>query len=167
MKKFIVGFLFVLLTTSIAVSRESTKYEQINPLLFKKVEIPYETFSPTLEPTLPPTLAPTLEPTPKATPILIYTDTTVSGVPTYYCWAGSSRCTRGYPDGPEIDFYAAAGPPLRVGDWRGRVVEVCANNTCIHVKLIDWCACASPHFLDLYHDAFVALGKPSWATVSW
>jgi len=91
----------------------------------------------------------------------------VRGAPTYYCRAGISRCTRGYPDGPGKDFYAAAGPSLRIGDWRGRTVTVTANGRSIEVTLIDWCACRSPHFLDLYWDAFEALGRPRTAIVRW
>lgn len=86
----------------------------------------------------------------------------MSGVPTWYCLAGVSRCTRGFPDG----LYAAAGPSLRVGNWRGRVVRVCATR-CLSVTLIDFCACRAPHFLDLYHTAWVRLGQPRFATVSW
>lgn len=91
----------------------------------------------------------------------------VSGVPTYYCRAGVSPCTGGYPDGPGTDMFAAAGPSLRVGDWRGRVVTVSANGLSVRVTLIDWCACGDDHFIDLYYDAFKALGFPSQATVSW
>lgn len=90
----------------------------------------------------------------------------VSGVPTWYCEAGVSRCTAGHPDRASPDFYAAAGPSLRIGNWRGRIVTVCAR-WCIRVQLIDWCACSAPHFIDLYHDAWEALGGPSWATVNW
>ena len=91
-----------------------------------------------------------------------------TGTPTYYCWAGRSRCTRGHPDVAGNQMYAAAGPSLRVGNWRGRVVTVSASNgRSIQVKLIDWCACGGDHFIDLYHDAFVALGAPRRATVRW
>jgi len=92
----------------------------------------------------------------------------VSGPPTWYCLAGVSRCTKGHPDGPELDLYAAAGPSIRraIPDWRGRTVTVCAK-VCIRVTLIDWCACGGDHFLDLYHDAWDALGRPRRATVSW
>jgi hypothetical protein len=86
---------------------------------------------------------------------------TASGVPTYYCKAGSSRCTSGYPDVAGNQMYAAAGPSLRVGKWRGRVVSVTANGQTIQVKLIDWCACGGDHFIDLYYDAFKMLGFPS------
>lgn len=89
-----------------------------------------------------------------------------SGTPTWYCLPGVSRCTRGYPAG---GFYAAAGPSLRVGDWRGRTVTVCGNarKACLKVKLIDYCACGGDHFLDLYHAAWDWLGRPSRATVKW
>lgn len=98
-----------------------------------------------------------------------HTGRSASGVPTYYCWSGRSICTHGYPDRAGVaDFYAAAGPSLRVGSWRGRVVSVTANGRTIRVRLIDFCACGSGgHFLDLYHDAFVALGSPRHATVRW
>ena len=96
----------------------------------------------------------------------------VSGTPTYYCNQRDSdyvrsRCTRGFPDVAGGQFYAAAGPYLRVGSWRGRVVSVSANGKTIKVKLVDFCACKAPHFIDLYLDAFKALGNPRRATVTW
>jgi len=60
-------------------------------------------------------------------------DAHVSGVASWYCGNGSA-CTRGYPDG----LYAAAGPALRVGDWRGRTVTVTAGSSSVRVRLIDW-----------------------------
>jgi rare lipoprotein A (peptidoglycan hydrolase) len=67
--------------------------------------------------------------------------------------------------------YAAAGPLLRVGDWRGRVVRVCGNGRCVTVKLIDWCACPGSRVIDLYSDAFQRLAPLSegtiQVTVSW
>ena len=56
--------------------------------------------------------------------------------------------------------YAAAGPALRVGDWRGRQVEVCAAR-CIVVTLNDWCLCVvdgRERLLDLSDESFAALG---------
>jgi len=96
----------------------------------------------------------------------------VSGTPTWYCNQRDSdyvrsRCTRGFPDVAGGQFYAAAGPSLRVGSWRGRVVSVSANGKTIKVKLVDFCACKAPHFIDLYLDAFKALGNPRRATVTW
>jgi rare lipoprotein A (peptidoglycan hydrolase) len=67
--------------------------------------------------------------------------------------------------------YAAAGPGLRIGSWRGRVVRVCGGGSCISVKLIDWCACGNGHLIDLYSDAFRRLAPLSagavHVTVTW
>jgi rare lipoprotein A (peptidoglycan hydrolase) len=90
-----------------------------------------------------------------------------SGPATWYCKTGTSVCASGYPGG----MYAAAGPGLRVGSWRGRVVLVCGGGACISVKLIDWCACGNGHLIDLYSDAFRRLAPLSsgaiHVTVSW
>lgn len=72
-----------------------------------------------------------------------------------------------YDNGPGL--YAAAGPALRVGDWRGRTVTVCADS-CVTLKLVDWCAC--PHrVIDLSADAFRQLAPLSrglvHVVVSW
>jgi rare lipoprotein A (peptidoglycan hydrolase) len=89
------------------------------------------------------------------------------GSATWYCKTGTSACASGYPGG----MYAAAGPELRVGAWRGRVVRVCGGGSCIVVKLIDWCACGGSHVIDLYSDAFRRLSPLSSGalkvTVSW
>jgi hypothetical protein len=91
----------------------------------------------------------------------------VRGIATWYCKTGVSVCTSGYPGG----MYAAAGAPLRVGNWRGRYVKVCTSSRCITVKLIDWCACGNGHIIDLYSDAFSRLGSTNQGglsvTVSW
>ena len=78
-----------------------------------------------------------------------------SGVASWYCGHGS-RCTRGYPGG----LYAAAGPALRVGTWRGRSVLVHMGGRSVRVTLID-CNCG-PHanLIDLYTDVWDALGVP-------
>ena len=90
-----------------------------------------------------------------------------SGSATWYCQAGVSVCAAGYPGG----LYAAAGPELRVGAWRGRIVRVCGSGHCVWVKLIDWCACGGSHLIDLYSDAFRRLAPTSAGavrvTVSW
>lgn len=70
--------------------------------------------------------------------------------------------------------HAAAGPDLRVGDWRGSTVRVCAES-CITVTLSDWCACGDrngqPTLLDLSRADFAKLGDPSRGvlavTVEW
>lgn len=69
-------------------------------------------------------------------------------------------------------FYAAAGSEIRVGDWRGRTVEVCLSGRCIEVKLVDACACKGGRIIDLFADAFAALapldrGVLRDITVSW
>ena len=84
-----------------------------------------------------------------------------SGSATWYCMAGVSSCHYQYAGG----MYAAAGPPLRVGDWRGRRVQVCAGGGCIVVTLIDWCACGGSHIIDLYSDAFRRLAPLSSGAV--
>jgi rare lipoprotein A (peptidoglycan hydrolase) len=84
------------------------------------------------------------------------TSTVVSGTASWYC-GGGSACTRGYPEGT---LAAAAGPALRVGDWRGRIVKVCGNGRCVKVILADWCACPQ-RVIDLYRSAFSRLASPS------
>ncbi len=54
---------------------------------------------------------------------------------------------------------AAAGPALRVGDWRGRIVTICAG-ACIRVTLVDFCQCPQ-RLIDLSRDAFGRLADPS------
>jgi rare lipoprotein A (peptidoglycan hydrolase) len=90
----------------------------------------------------------------------------ITGTASWYCGHGS-RCTAGYPSG----LYAAAGPALRVGNWRGRVVLVSANGRVVMVKLVD-CNCGQhANLIDLYRDAFSRLADPSRGlirvTVSW
>jgi len=84
-----------------------------------------------------------------------------TGPASWYCKAGVSICHRAYPGG----MYAAAGQKLRVGNWRGRVVQVCGNGSCVSVKLIDWCACGGGRVIDLYSDAFRRLAPLSKGTV--
>jgi hypothetical protein len=84
-----------------------------------------------------------------------------TGAATWYCKTGVSACHHAYPGG----LYAAAGPELRVGNWRGRHVQVCGNGHCVNVTLIDWCACGGNHIIDLYSDAFVRLAPLSAGAV--
>jgi hypothetical protein len=79
------------------------------------------------------------------------------GDATWYCVPGVSECHRAHAGG----MYAAAGPALRVGDWRGRRVTVCQGDDCVRVTLIDWCACAGDRVIDLYGDAFQRLAPLS------
>jgi rare lipoprotein A (peptidoglycan hydrolase) len=84
-----------------------------------------------------------------------------TGAATWYCKTGVSACHHSYPGG----LYAAAGPELRVGNWRGRRVRVCGNGNCVNVTLIDWCACGGNHIIDLYSDAFRHLAPLSAGAV--
>jgi rare lipoprotein A (peptidoglycan hydrolase) len=86
----------------------------------------------------------------------------VRGVASWYCKPGVSACHYAYSGG----MYAAAGPALRVGNWRGRTVTVCGSGSCVNVKLIDWCACGSGRVIDLYSDAFSRLAPLSSGTLS-
>ena len=73
----------------------------------------------------------------------------MSGRAAWYCQNGSG-CPAGYSGG----LYAAAGPALRVGDWRGRTVSVCGAGNCVNVTLVDWCACGGSRVIDLFSDAY-------------
>lgn len=76
-------------------------------------------------------------------------------IASWYCLPGPSPCSVGYP---ATGHYAAAGPALRVGVWRGRWVTVCSPD-CSHlrgavlVQLVDSCACPG-RLIDLYASAF-------------
>jgi len=86
----------------------------------------------------------------------------VSGVASWYCNADPSRgplspCHADYPDTGLPDYYAAAGPGLRTGDWRGRYVTVTYQGKSIVVQLIDACGAGCSVLIDLYADAFAEL----------
>ena len=101
-------------------------------------------------------------PKPKAATRAVGTGHSVRGTASWYCKAGVSACHYAYSGG----MYAAAGPALRVGNWRGRTVTVCGSGSCVNVKLIDWCACGSGRAIDLYSDAFSRLAPLSSGTLS-
>ena len=66
-------------------------------------------------------------------------------------------------------FYAAAGPRLRaaMGDYLGRVVQVCHLHSCIAVKLTTSCACQpDSRIIDLSLDAFSRLADPSLGLIT-
>jgi hypothetical protein len=86
----------------------------------------------------------------------------VRGSASWYCKPGVSACHYQYSGG----MYAAAGPALRVGNWRGRTVNVCSGSRCVRVTLIDWCQCYGTRVIDLYSDAFSRLGSLSSGTIS-
>jgi rare lipoprotein A (peptidoglycan hydrolase) len=141
---------------------------------------------PTPTPTAPPTPPPTPRPavaaaqaaaapaqpparTPEPTPAPVAAggSSRVSGEASWYCQTGVSACHHAYPGG----MYAAAGPALRVGDWRGRTVSVCGGGGCVAVTLVDWCQCYGTRVIDLYSDAFRQLAPLNsgtiQVTVSW
>jgi len=183
------GIISLVVMATGVTGQEPTPIIPISSTAFREVEAATPTPLPSPTPTLAPTPTPTPQSTPTPTPTVAPKPTprptprptkkpalprasstghSASGVPTYYCRAGVSRCTRGYPDRAGVaDYYAAAGPSLRVGNWRGRVVTVWANGRHLRVKLVDFCACGGSHFIDLYWDAFKALGQPSHAKVTW
>jgi rare lipoprotein A (peptidoglycan hydrolase) len=103
--------------------------------------------------------------TPKPQIVQRATGTHRTGTASWYCGHGSA-CHHSYPGG----LYAAAGPALRVGSWRGRTVIVRAGGRSVAVRLIDWCACPR-RIIDLYSDAFIRLAPLSRGvlkvTVTW
>jgi hypothetical protein len=110
---------------------------------------------------LAPRVVPIATPRPLA-PAVAGSGSSVRGSASWYCLAGSSPCHNAYAGG----MYAAAGPALRVGDWRGRAVRVCGSGSCVNVRLIDWCQCYGSRVIDLYSDAFRRLAPLSQGTVS-
>jgi rare lipoprotein A (peptidoglycan hydrolase) len=52
-----------------------------------------------------------------------------------------------------------------VGQWRGRLVTVCGNGSCVQVRLIDFCACGHGRVVDLYPAAFRRLAPLSQGVV--
>jgi len=127
---------------------------------------PVRSFAPRPEPRL--VVAPrvvaaaTPRPAPQPAPrIAAGASARATGPASWYCKPGVSACHYAYSGG----MYAAAGPKLRVGNWRGRVVRVCGSGSCVTVKLIDWCACGGGRVIDLYSDAFRRLAPLSQGTV--
>jgi hypothetical protein len=126
---------------------------------------PERSLAPRPEPRL--VVAPRIVTIPKAKPrpasFQVAADGSVraTGPASWYCKTGVSICHHAYSGG----MYAAAGPKLRVGNWRGRVVRVCGSGSCVTVKLIDWCACGGGRVIDLYSDAFRRLAPLSQGTV--
>jgi hypothetical protein len=117
-------------------------------------------FEPRANPDQPVDVDSLVKATPRPTPPPNPTHS-VSGRAAWYCNNGSG-CPAGYSGG----MYAAAGPGLRVGNWRGRVVSVCGNGNCINVKLVDWCACGGSREIDLFADAFSRLAPLGTGTVA-
>jgi rare lipoprotein A (peptidoglycan hydrolase) len=168
MKKKIVAATMLSFAITLSVSaKPTTDIELIPPNLFQRVELKEDQTEVVLDSNAIlaiPTDRPNLAPESKAKVIQKSkpkpaTSNSIRGTASWYCMAGRSACHYQYSGG----LYAAAGPALRVGNWRGRTVTVCANN-CVNVKLIDWCACPS-RAIDLYSDAFKRLAPLSSGTV--
>lgn len=102
---------------------------------------------------------PESEPAPGPTPVPPAPGRIVAGTASWYCLPGVSACTAGYA---ASGLYAAAGPALRVGAWRGRYVMV--NG--LRVRLIDWCQCPSGRIIDLYASVFGQLAPLSRGTIT-
>jgi hypothetical protein len=88
---------------------------------------------------------------------------TIAGLATWYCLPGRSACTRNHP---ASGMYAAAGPALRVGDWRDRWVTVTSGGRSVTVQLVDWCACSGVRVIDLYASAMSQLAPLSRGVVA-
>jgi Lytic transglycolase len=118
------------------------------------------TFAPRANPNQPARAEAILKPKPTPTPPPNPTHS-VRGRAAWYCNNGSG-CPAGYSGG----LYAAAGPGLRVGNWRGRTVSVCGSGSCINVTLVDWCACGGDREIDLFADAFRRLAPLASGTLA-
>ena len=85
-------------------------------------------------------------PRPMAAPVALMS---VSGIASWYATDGLS---------------AAAGPALRVGDWRGRIVTVTGPAGTLAVTLAGWCQCLAgtsrERLIDLSDEAFRAICGP-------
>jgi hypothetical protein len=87
-----------------------------------------------------------------------------SGVASWYCNFDAVRgpvspCTANITDGPGFDGWIAAGPALRVGEWRDREVIVFGPAGYSTATIVDFCACPG-RLVDLYADLFLAVCGP-------
>lgn len=92
-------------------------------------------------------------PTAKPQPTRIASGRSVEGKASWYCVPGRSRC----PYFAHGGLFAAAGPALRVGNWRGRYVTVWHGKAHVTVKLVDSCGDGCTVVIDLFGDAFAQL----------
>lgn len=86
----------------------------------------------------------------------------VSGTASWFCKPPTSKCTKGYPASCQC---AAAGPALRVGNWRRSFVYVAAGARSIRVQLVDVCQCFGSRVIDLYAGSFAFLAPLSQGLV--
>ena len=103
--------------------------------------------------------APSVRAVPSVAPAV--SPVSMTGTASWYCGHGSP-CTAGYPGG----LYAAAGPALRVGDWRGSSVTLASGGRAVTVTLVDVCQCYVNRLVDLYADAFAQLAPLSRGLVT-
>lgn len=100
------------------------------------------------------TVMPRVDAAPGAQPIVVTINVqSVTGSATWYCKPNISACPVVHSGG----MYAAAGSELRIGNWRGRYVNVTYQGRTIRVQLVDWCACGGDRAIDLFADAFAKL----------
>jgi hypothetical protein len=109
---------------------------------------PVELAQPPSAPALLVTPAPTAKPTPLVAQPAPRTMFVARGTATWYA------------DSHKSGLYAAAGPSLRIGNWRGRLVTVSAGGVSFRVRLSDWCACRD-RVIDLSPSAFSRLAPLS------
>lgn len=155
-----------LVFVSQSFSKEPYTYTPLPSELFSPVQIitdplPEPTLSVRATPSQPtPTPIVKVIATPKPTvkptkPPKVFSAHTTSGIASWYCKSGVSRCTVGHPGG----YYAAIRRDLL--ELRGQRVLVCSSGGCIKVTIID-CNCGpNANLIDLYWDAFNAIGNPS------
>jgi hypothetical protein len=111
--------------------------------------------APTATPSPSPTLRPSTRPTPRT---LASNGNLVVGVASWFCMAGVSRCTKGYPPG---SFVAAIN--RRLLNHRGDYARVClmGSSKCVIVKIVD-CNCGKgANLIDLYATPFSRLASTS------
>jgi hypothetical protein len=136
--------------------------------------LPDDTFTPVIVDKIPePTATLLPRPVPTAKPVVVIKPTSppvkiipkgnkLSGIASWYCKPGVSRCTYTHPSG---GYYAAIRKDLL--ELMGKYILVCAVGTgkCVTVKIID-CNCGkNANLIDLYWDSFNAISNPSLGRV--
>jgi len=158
MKKLIVAGILVLFLSSQSAAKEPYIYAPLAtgafvPVIVDNIPIPTPSLLPRPAPTAKIIIKPKNTPAPK-----ISTSHKLSGIASWYCRPGVSRCTYTHPTG---GYYAAIRKDLL--ELVGTRVLVCAVGTgkCVTVKIID-CNCGkNANLIDLYWDAFDAISNPS------
>lgn len=165
MKFIVVCIIFLLVACGSVEGREIKRVGPLPPEEFYPVTLSHHA---TPEPTIRPTPKPTPRPTKKPKIVKLHTlqgrpnSAILTGVASWYCKSGVSRCTRGYPSG----MYAAIRKDLLY--LRGKTIKVCStiSGACIHVRIID-CNCGpNANIIDLYSTAFRALAPLNAGKVS-